>query len=52
LKEPVNQDDTNKNLYKITNVTASSSTKYYWKVTVKDNKGGQTIGQVWSFTTD
>jgi|GEM_PF-392789 hypothetical protein len=52
LKEPVNQDDTNKNLYKITNVTASLSTKYYWKVVVKDNKGGQTIGQVWSFTTD
>ncbi|MDP3359154.1 MAG: SusE domain-containing protein [Lutibacter sp.] len=30
----------------------SASTKYYWKVTVKDNYGGQTIGQVWSFTTD
>jgi hypothetical protein len=30
----------------------SASTKYYWKVTVKDNKGGQTVGQVWSFTTD
>jgi len=32
--------------------TVTASTKYYWKVTVKDNKGGQTIGQVWSFTTD
>ncbi|MDP3358161.1 MAG: SusE domain-containing protein [Lutibacter sp.] len=30
----------------------AASTKYYWKVTVKDGKGGQTIGQVWSFTTD
>jgi hypothetical protein len=30
----------------------TASTKYYWKVTVKDNKGGQTVGQVWSFTTD
>jgi hypothetical protein len=29
-----------------------ASTKYYWKVVVKDNKGGQTIGQIWSFTTD
>lgn len=34
------------------NRTVSASTKYYWKVTVKDGKGGQTIGQVWSFTTD
>ena len=32
--------------------TVSTSTTYYWKVTVKDDKGGQTIGQVWSFTTD
>lgn len=32
--------------------TVSASTKYYWKVVVKDNKGGQTIGQIWSFTTD
>lgn len=32
--------------------TVSASTTYYWKVTVKDNKGGQTVGQVWSFTTD
>lgn len=23
---------------------------YYWKVIAKDNKGGTTIGQVWSFT--
>ena len=29
-----------------------ASKNYYWKVTVKDNKGGQTVGQVWSFTTD
>ena len=28
------------------------STKYYWKVVVKDNHGGQTIGQVWDFTRD
>ena len=34
------------------NRTIAASTKYYWKVTVKDNKGGQTVGQVWSFTTD
>ena len=34
------------------NRNVSASTKYYWKVVVKDGKGGQTIGQVWSFTTD
>ncbi|NEW80299.1 MAG: hypothetical protein GZ086_12935, partial [Gelidibacter sp.] len=34
------------------NRTVSASTKYYWKVVVKDGKGGQTIGQVWSFVTD
>ncbi|KUO69808.1 MAG: hypothetical protein APF83_04760 [Lutibacter sp. BRH_c52] len=32
--------------------TVAASTKYYWKVVVKDNKGGQTVGQIWSFTTD
>ncbi|MFA5299760.1 MAG: hypothetical protein WC389_16365, partial [Lutibacter sp.] len=32
--------------------TVSASTTYYWKVVVKDNKGGQTIGQVWDFVTD
>lgn len=37
---------------KIYSATLAASTKYYWKVVVKDGKGGQTIGQVWSFTTD
>ena len=32
--------------------TVTASTKYYWKVVVKDGKGGQTVGQIWSFTTD
>jgi|OpeIllAssembly_1097287.scaffolds.fasta_scaffold24753_2 hypothetical protein len=32
--------------------TVATSTTYYWKVVVKDSKGGQTVGQVWSFTTD
>ncbi|MDT8418534.1 MAG: hypothetical protein RQ864_12070 [Lutibacter sp.] len=30
----------------------AASTTYYWRVEVKDNKGGQTVGQVWNFTTD
>lgn len=29
-----------------------SATTYYWKVTVKDNKGGETVGQIWSFKTN
>jgi len=33
-------------------VNVNASINYYWKVVVKDNKGGQTIGQVWNFVTD
>ena len=33
-------------------VNLNPSTNYYWKVVVKDNKGGQTIGQVWNFSKD
>lgn len=36
--------------YQVTNLTAS--TDYFWKIVVKDDKNGQTIGQVWSFKTD
>lgn len=41
------------------NIAANSTTvaiepakQYYWKVVVKDNKGGETIGQVWKFKTN
>jgi hypothetical protein len=35
------------------NATSLLPTKiYYWKVVVKDNKGGETIGQIWSFRTN
>ena len=33
-------------------VPTTTSTDYYWKVVVKDGKGGITTGQVWSFKTD
>ena len=33
-------------------VDLSLTTDYYWKVVVKDDKGGETIGQVWNFKTD
>jgi hypothetical protein len=36
--------------YTTTTLTASST--YYWKIVVKDGKGGQTTGQVWNFKTD
>lgn len=28
------------------------ATQYYWRVVVKDNKGGATTGQVWNFRTN
>lgn len=35
------------------NVTSLLPSKnYYWKVVVKDNKGGETIGQIWEFKTN
>ncbi|WP_338357840.1 hypothetical protein [Yeosuana marina] len=33
-------------------VSTTASTTYYWKVVVKDNKGGEAIGQVWEFNTN
>ncbi|MEY2921392.1 MAG: hypothetical protein RL108_1 [Bacteroidota bacterium] len=33
-------------------VTTVGLKRYYWKVVVRDNKGGQTIGQVWNFKTN
>lgn len=29
-----------------------ASTVYYWRVVVKDNRGGETQGQIWSFRTN
>ena len=33
-------------------ITVAASTTYFWKVIVKDNNGGETIGQIWTFKTD
>ncbi len=48
---PTNVISTNQST-SILNKTVSPSTTYYWKVVVNDNQGGQTIGQIWNFTTD
>ena len=29
-----------------------SSETYYWRIIVKDEKGGETIGPIWFFKTD
>lgn len=33
-------------------VTISTNTTYYWRVVVKDDKQGATIGQIWNFRTE
>ncbi|WP_264531897.1 hypothetical protein [Flavobacterium sp. N502540] len=33
-------------------VTLTTSKEYFWKVVVKDNKGGETVGQIWKFKTN
>lgn len=33
-------------------VAIAASKEYYWKVVVKDNKGGETTGQTWKFKTN
>jgi hypothetical protein len=34
------------------NVDLNAATTYYWKVVTKDDKGGASIGQVWSFSSN
>lgn len=33
-------------------VTLQPAKEYFWKVVVKDNKGGETVGQTWKFKTN
>lgn len=37
---------------KTLDVNLDASKSYYWNVVVKDNNGGETIGQTWNFKTD
>lgn len=34
------------------NATIETGKQYFWKVVVKDGKGGETVGQVWKFKTN
>lgn len=34
------------------NANTISATNYYWKIVVKDDNGGNTIGQIWNFSTN
>lgn len=36
----------------VLDVAISGSKEYFWKVVVKDDKGGKTIGQTWRFRTN
>ena len=35
-----------------TTIAVEPTKQYFWRVVVKDNKGGETIGQVWKFKTN
>jgi hypothetical protein len=48
LTSKVSANQTTKTL----EVNLVASTIYYWKVVVKDDKGGETIGQTWMFKTN
>jgi hypothetical protein len=37
---------------KTLDVTLEPAKEYFWKVVVKDNKGGETVGQIWKFKTN
>ena len=46
--EKIGNNQTEKTL----DVDLVSSTDYFWKVVVKDNYGGEAVGQIWNFKTD
>jgi len=52
VNPPVANVASNQATNSFTTETLTASTLYYWKIVVKDGKGGQTIGQIWNFTTD
>jgi hypothetical protein len=49
---PPTQKVSENNTTKTVDVTLASGKEYFWKVVVKDNKGGETVGQIWKFKTN
>jgi len=52
VNPPTTVVSANQSTSTFTTPTLGVTTTYYWKVVVKDNHGGQTIGQIWNFKTD
>lgn len=46
--EKIIENNTAKNI----DVTLVPAKEYFWKVVVKDGKGGETVGQIWRFKTN
>ncbi len=51
-KDNLSKISSNESETNLETLTLESSTTYYWKVIVKDGNGGETMGQVWQFSTD
>lgn len=49
---PVTKVGNNLSTTSLTINSLQNATNYYWKVVVKDNKGGATVGQIWQFKTN
>lgn len=49
---PLTKVGSNLTAASLTQNALQAATNYYWRVVVKDNKGGETIGQLWQFKTN
>ena len=49
---PPTQKISENNSTKTVDATLESAKEYFWRVVVKDGKGGETVGQVWKFRTN
>ena len=49
---PPNEKISENNITNSEDVILEPAKEYFWKVVVKDNKGGETIGQIWRFKTN
>lgn len=49
---PVTKVGSNLSTTSLTINSLQNATNYYWKVVVKDNKGAETVGQIWQFKTN